>query len=86
MALYLFYPTREDGLCETFQSVELDDDGRVATRALQVLDEHLSAATVVVYSGHRKVLTRARPRRELIQAFGGDGARAPPRSRSPERS
>lgn len=86
MALYLFYPTREDGHCGTFQSVELDGDGGAAIRALQVLDEHRSAASVVVYSGHRKVLTRARPRWERIQAFGGDGSRAPPRSRSPQPS
>lgn len=60
MPLYVFYPTRQDGLCETFQSVELACDGRAAERALQALDEHPSAASVVVYQEHRKVMTRAR--------------------------
>lgn len=60
MPLYVFYPTLKSGLCDTFQSIELDGDNRVGDRAIQVLDEHPSAASVVVYSGHRKVLARAR--------------------------
>jgi hypothetical protein len=65
MPLYTFYPTLGDGLCSTFQSLELDCDGAAADRALQILDEHPSAATVVVYCEQQKLLTRGRSPRRL---------------------
>jgi hypothetical protein len=70
MPLYIFYPTLKSGLCDTFQSIELSSDERAAERALQVLDEHPSAATVVVYAGHRKILTRARMHPDLAAILG----------------
>jgi hypothetical protein len=65
MPLYIFYPTLANGLCDTFQSVRLHCDADVWPRALQVLDEHPSATTVVVYCEHRNVLTRSRMHPEL---------------------
>ncbi len=64
MPLYTFYPTLKNGLCDTFQSVELESDDRVADWALATLNRHPSAASVVVYSAHRKVMTHLRTPRE----------------------
>jgi hypothetical protein len=68
MPLYIFYPTLQSGLCDTFQSVELPGDEYVPQRAMQALKEHPSAASVVVYSGPRKVFARARRQPDLAFA------------------
>ena len=81
MPLYIFYPTLRNGLCDTFQGIELDSDDHVDERALRVLDEHVSADSVVVYSEHRKVLTRVRVHPDLAAILRG---RAPQRSHAQE--
>ncbi|WP_296597307.1 hypothetical protein [Phenylobacterium sp.] len=70
MPLYTLYPTLRNGLCDTFQSVELNSDEHVAERALSALEQHPSAESVVVYAGHRKVMTRARIHRDLAALLG----------------
>jgi hypothetical protein len=77
MPLYVFYPTLKSGLCHTFQSIELDGDDHVDERALRMLDQHVSADSVVVYSEHRKVLTRVRVHPALVAILGD---RVPQRS------
>lgn len=78
MPLYTFYPTLANGLCDTFQSVQLDGDDSVAEWALRVLGDHPSAKTVVVYCGPRKVLTRARTHPALAAVLGRRPPPSPP--------
>jgi hypothetical protein len=70
MPLYTFYPTLKNGLCDTFQSLELEGDDHVAEQALSALERHPSAESVVVYAGQRKVLTRVRMHNELAALLG----------------
>lgn len=60
MPLCTFYPTRADGLSASFETRELDDDGDAGVQALQVLEAHDSAVSVVTWCGARKVVTRRR--------------------------
>ena len=58
MTLYCFYPCAPNGLASTFETAEFETDAEAAIHAQRVLDDHLSAASVVVWCGNRKVLTR----------------------------
>ena len=60
MAVYTFYPTQADGLAPTFQVFDQPDDDAALVRAGQVLDEHASAAVVVIWEGGRQVAQRRR--------------------------
>ena len=60
MALYTLYPFKDDGTSETFACFDLPDDDEAWVRALDLLDQHLSATQVVIWSGERKVATRQR--------------------------
>lgn len=69
MTLYCFYPCAANGLASTFETAELDTDAEAEAYALGVLDDHLSAASVVVWCGGRKVLTREQaPSRRAARA------------------
>ena len=76
MALYCFYPCAPNGLASTFETAEFETDAEAGTHALRVLDDHLSAASVVVWCGNRKVLTREQtPSRRLMQSSWEHGLR-----------
>jgi hypothetical protein len=60
MALYTLYPFKDDGTSETFVCFDLADDEEADVRALSLLDQHLSAAHVVIWAGERRVATRGR--------------------------
>lgn len=55
MPLYVFYPTRPNGLADTFESVSFRSDDEAVLYASKVLIAHESAANVVVYQGQRQV-------------------------------
>jgi hypothetical protein len=61
MPLYTFYPTLESGVSDSFTTLDLEGDVDVTLQALAILDQHRSAASVVVFCGDRKVHTRTRP-------------------------
>ena len=65
MALYTFYPSKPDGTSETFVCFDLPDDDEARIRAVHVLDQHPTAAQVVVWDGERKVAVRNRIRPDL---------------------
>jgi len=60
MPLYCFYPCGADGVASTFTTAELASDAEAGGHARQVLEEHASASSVVVWCGDRKVLARER--------------------------
>lgn len=61
MPLYTFYLTRPDGLSNTFETFELEDQREAEACATRMLEEHLSAASVVAYRDQTQVITRRRP-------------------------
>jgi hypothetical protein len=56
MNLYTFYPTRPDGLAPTMSMIELENDAAAFMEAVQLLEEHASAESIVVWQGPRRVL------------------------------
>ena len=60
MPIYTFYLRRRDGRASTFEAFELGDDQFAPAQALRMLGEHPSSASVDVWSGDRKVLSRDR--------------------------
>jgi hypothetical protein len=71
MALYTLYPFKDDGTSETFVCFDLADDEEADVRALDLLDQHLSATQVVIWAGERKVATRRRIHPALRLVLGG---------------
>jgi hypothetical protein len=63
MPLYCFYPCAADGLASTFEVADLPTDAEAGSRARDVLREHGSASSVMVWCDDRKVLVRKRPSR-----------------------
>lgn len=63
MPLYMFYPTRPDGLAPSFEAADCASDALAVTHAIEVLGEHAGASHVVVWQGPRCVMTfpRAAP-------------------------
>ena len=57
MQIYTFYPTRSDGIATTFSSESCENDTQALLAAVQLLEEHDSAASVVIWQGSRRVLT-----------------------------
>jgi hypothetical protein len=57
MALYTFYPCRDDGTSSTFETCELLDDGEAFLRAQKVAQDHQSCSHVAIWCGARKVRT-----------------------------
>ena len=55
MPLYVFYPTRSNGLAGTFETAAFRSDSESAAHATTLLATHESAANVVVYEGQRQV-------------------------------
>lgn len=82
MPLYTFYPTRADGLSSSFECCELENDRDAELQALQVLDTHDSAVSVVTYCGGRKVLTRRRMDPALSATLSRGTTRPPPEPRT----
>jgi hypothetical protein len=70
MALYTFYPCKDDGTSETFVTFELMDDDEAYVRAFHLLDQHPSASHVVGWCGERKAVTRARVHDDLRAVLG----------------
>jgi len=60
MPLFTFYPCRPDGSSPAFETIECADDAAALVRARRVLEEHLSAAEVVVWRGERQIGAVAR--------------------------
>ncbi|MDZ4373152.1 MAG: hypothetical protein U1C74_17245 [Phenylobacterium sp.] len=83
MPLYTIYPTRLDGLSDSFETAELAGDADVLTEALRVLDAHESAVSVVVYCDNRKVLTRFKIDPEMPQGLADAQMRAVFAAREP---
>ncbi len=71
MALYTFYPTRPDGLAPSFEAVECASDAVAVTHAIEVLGEHAAASHVVVWQGHRCVMTFPRGTPLKLRAAAG---------------
>lgn len=55
MPLFTFYPCRADGASPGFETIECVDDAAALARARRVLEDHLSAAEVVVWRGERRI-------------------------------
>ena len=60
MTLYCFYPCAPNGLASTFETAEFETDAEAAVHAQRVLDDHLSAASVVVWCGNRTAESNCR--------------------------
>lgn len=60
MQIYTFYPTRADGVATTFASEDCKNDTQALLEAVLLLEEHESAASVVIWQGARRVLTCVR--------------------------
>lgn len=50
---YLFYPYRADGVALSFEAMQLPSDDDALARAARVLEEHATAASIVVWRGDR---------------------------------
>lgn len=55
MPLFTFYAYRSDGASSALEMHEQADDRDALRRARRVLDEHASAAEVVVWHGERRI-------------------------------
>lgn len=55
MSLYLFYPSRFNGLADTFEIAQLSGDEDVVRHAKAMLVAHANAESIVVFSGQREV-------------------------------
>ena len=77
-----FYPTRPDGLSAAFEFRELADDGDAELRALDLLEQHTGAASVVTYCGTRKVVTRRRMDPALKAVLSREPSVLPPERRT----
>lgn len=55
MPLYTFYPLRPDGSSLMFASHDLSDDVAALGRVSEILREHGSATSVVIWCGERLV-------------------------------
>lgn len=64
MPLYTFYPTHSNGLAPSFVTTELETDVAAALHTGRVLEEHVSAASVVVYRDNQIVHVGQRLGRE----------------------
>lgn len=52
---YTFYPCRADGSSIAFDVAEVADDEAAQAYAYRVLDRHLSAVTVEIWTGERRL-------------------------------
>jgi len=94
MAIYTFYLCDQDGRSISFEAFELGDDMSVPDRALKLLGEHPSSASVAVWDGDRPILERRRaaafhqsedhsepsvaPSRALVRRMAGGELSDPP--------
>jgi hypothetical protein len=60
MPLFTFYPCLPDGSSPALETIECRDDASAMVRARRVLEDHLSAAEVVIWLGERRVGAVAR--------------------------
>ncbi|HEY9234013.1 MAG TPA: hypothetical protein VIP08_03185 [Phenylobacterium sp.] len=56
MPLYVFYPTKDDGVSPSFEAHACDDDQAAFWLAATILTQHEAAAHVTVWEGPRRVL------------------------------
>lgn len=56
MPLYVFYPTKDDGISPSFEAYACDDDQAALWLAATILTEHDAASYVSVWEGGRRVL------------------------------
>ena len=64
MAIYALYPTRADGISTTLAVDEFDNDTEALLAAVALLEQHDSAASVVIWEGKRRVLQCIRAERD----------------------
>ena len=55
MAIYTFYPCRDDGSAATFEAFDLSGDDDTAPVAATVLVRHPSATFVSIYEADRRI-------------------------------
>lgn len=57
MPLYVFYPTKDDGVSPSFEAFACENDQAALWLAASILMEHEAASYVTVWEGARRVLT-----------------------------
>jgi len=79
MAIYTFYPGKDDGTSSTFEAYDLPSDECARNRAELILQEHQSCTRVAIWAGERKVASiAAHPQGDTAsqssrQTVGGQG-------------
>lgn len=64
MPIYALYPTRADGVSTTLAVDDFDNDTEALLAAVTLLEQHDSAASVVIWEGKRRVLQCIRAERD----------------------